>query len=200
VRKLEAIQVSMLVAGMVIGTGNVNADEQDQPIATITVVGHVDTGPQFNFVFEAALPSPPTPTNTGTNPIVVQQAQAHAINCALAYGIGPQSGWSTYVVTDFAWWKGMFNTFTTHTSTPPAGGGWAPLYGSTTSWSGNPFNAGSTTIFLGSIGNDTGLLINTLAHEWQHQLGQTDETKAQAYGNSVQAAYKKDKGKKCGGL
>jgi hypothetical protein len=58
---------------------------------------------------------------------------------------------------------------------------------------------GTTSIFLGSIGNNTGLLINTLAHEWDHQLG-ASESAAEIYGNAVQAAYKKDNGSKCGGL
>jgi hypothetical protein len=206
-RKLRPVEVAALVSGIVIGTGmaigsgNAQADENPPPdeLETITVTGTVDPAPQFTFTPGEITP-PAIPDLVGTNPIPTQTSQLHAIKCGQAYSFGPQPGWSTYITTGYAWTRG-FTIITSPTNTPPAGTGWQLTYGETTPWTGNPINRGTTSIFLGSIAanGDPGLLVNTLAHEWYHQLGAT-EAQAEAYGNSVEAAYKKDKGAKCGGL
>jgi hypothetical protein len=96
------------------------------------------------------------------------------------------------------------------TSTNPATGSFTPVDGMTSSPSGgNPYVLGYSLIFMPNAyaGSDAmGNLVNSLAHEWSHQWGSSDEdgsppsSDAYAIGDAAEAAYKKDNGSKCGGL
>ena len=196
-RNLRTGEVSLLLAGLVIGSSNVHADEPDAPIATIEIDGTQDLAPQFQYSPQD-IPPGVTPPVVGANTTTQQQYAAHAINCTMAYGAAAKWGWSVYLTNDFAWSQGL-TIKTSPTNTPPSGSGWAVTYGYSYHTSGNPFVLGVTTIFMGP-NTTTYILVDTLAHEFAHEAGIQNEDQAAAFGAQVANAYKADNGKKCGGL
>jgi hypothetical protein len=202
-RRLKPSEVTLLVAGLTIGSGNLEATEQGV-IATVTVTASritINTVPQFTFPVGPVLPGQ-LPAASGTNTNALQAQHKHAVECAFAYGQGrivPRDGYVTYFDANYGWGRLDRSVYTTTSNTTPPGTGWFLIDGFTThTHPGAPFILGQTQIFLASH-TTPGQLINTLAHEWAHQSRQTEET-ATRLGNDVEAAYKADAGRKCGGL
>lgn len=168
-----------------------------------------------------------TPENApgliGSIPSVYAPMVTHAMVCAFAYGGLPQTmgidwaqpapGWSTYFDDQYSWsdYTGYLLESSNSNSPPPGslpdGGSWYAVYGITTPSAFTDTSYGQTDIFLNALASSA-LLVSTLAHEFGHQWGLSDNPAtpgdpmedANAYGNLVAAAYVADKGQKCGGL
>jgi hypothetical protein len=224
VRKLRPAEIAVLVAGMAIGNGNVNADEPGHgELATVTVTGTQQ--PQLNFVWSTPsvyldISNNTTPPLNGVHTAGMTAEVINGMKCAMAYGslpgwaggsfAQPRSGWSTYFVNDWAFTDRtgiiikVSQTTSAHPPSPPASGGpWYDIQGLSTPLLNNPFNLGHTEIYLNATVSPE-LLVETFAHEWSHQWGLTDNgtgnvlTDATAYGAAVAAQYKGDGGRKCG--
>lgn len=216
-RYLRTAEVAMLVAGLVIGHGNANADENfDLPTVTVSASRY----PQNDFYFVVQDPTSATPIYSGGNTQPITDAIAHQMDCATQYAgtgtagtpashAGPRPGWTTYYVGEYGWFSSPASYAATDTSTPPASGGpWAIMAGVTVGASG----AGASyfsTIFGGSAelaaGNFTANVVESFAHEWAHQWGATDDATDPNYnafdiGQAARKAYQADNGSKCGGL
>lgn len=210
VRKLKPSEIAVLVAGLTIGSGNVEADEQQQVIATVTVTASAITiNVSTAFIFSAGYvpySSPPAISQTTVDP-TVQAQHRHAIECAQAYGVGrggvPKAGFVTYFADNYGWVLNDTQVYATDTNQPPPGTGFEGLDGVTTHYhSAAPYLLGQSKIFLRNH-SSTGELINTIAHEWRHQsdpFGAPNEDVADSVGDAVEAAWRADNGAKCGGL
>jgi hypothetical protein len=208
-RKLKGAEVALLVTGLVIGNGNVDAGEEATWVGTITVTGtrySINTLQMFQFSPGMINPGV-IPGQSGTNSSAVSAAQRHAINCAISYAGGPKAGWITYFANNYAWSRGLDLYAQTTTPTPPSGTGWLPTQGYTTGYHpGTPYILGQSNIFLKSNAT-TREMISTIAHEWYHQWlngyghnPPNDEVSAEAYGEQTADKYEADNGSKCGGL
>lgn len=209
-RKLRPSEVAVLVAGLTVGNGNVEADEQQQVIATVVVTAsRFDINVSTAFVFSSGYVGyslPPAQAGTITDP-AVQAKHRHAIDCARAYGVGrggvPKAGYVTYFANNFGWLQNNQTVYATATNQPPAGTGFEGLLGVTTHYHpAYPYIQGQSKIFLLSHDN-TKQLIDTIAHEWAHQsqpYGAPDEDAAGRVGREVAQAYENDAGRLCGGL
>lgn len=211
-RKLKPSEVAFLVAGLAIGSGNIEATENPQVIATVTVTASrisVNAGSAFSF--PVGMVNPGTlPANSGTNDPSLQAQYRHAIECAIAYGQPrggiPKDGFVTYFNGNYGWGRGFDVYATTTTDQAPPGTGWVKTYGFTTySHPAYPYIRGQSQIFIKSnVG--TRELIDTLAHEWAHQWQDSArpieerENAATAVGQAVAQAYVNDAGRLCGGL
>ena len=222
-RKLRPAEVAVLIAGMVIGNDNVNADEPGHgDLATVTVTGTQQ--PQLNFVWSTPsvyldISNNTVPPLNGVHTAGMTAEVINGMKCAMVYGdlwgtggsfAQPRAGWSTYFVNDWAFSDGtgfiikVSQTNSAHPPSPPASSGpWYNIDGLSTPEYGNPYNLGHTEIYLHATTSPE-LLVETFAHEWSHQWGFTDNntgdphTDATAFGAAVAAAYKADGGKKCG--
>lgn len=210
-RKLKPSEVAVLVAGLTIGNGNVEADEQRQVIATVTVTASrgFETDVSAAFIFSSGYvpySSPPPQSQTDNDP-TTQARYQHAINCARAYGVGrggvPKNGYVTYFANNYGWVKDDTQVYATATNQPPAGTGFVKLFGVTNHYHpAYPLIQGQSKIFMKSHAT-TADLINTIAHEWSHQsdpFGAPNHDKADRAGNDTEAAWRADNGAKCGGL
>jgi hypothetical protein len=208
-RKLKGAEVALLVTGLVIGNGNVDAGEEQTWGGTVVVTGtrySINTLQMFQF--SPGLINPGViPAQSGTNSSAVSAAQRHAIDCAIAYAGGPKDGWITYFTSNYGWSRGFDIYAQTTTPTPPPGTGWIPTQGYTVGYHpGAPYIVGQSTIFLKSNAT-TREMISTIAHEWYHQWlngyghnPPNDEASAEAYGEQAADKYEADNGSKCGGL
>jgi hypothetical protein len=209
VRRLKGAEVAMLVTGLVIGSGNADADEQQTWGGTVTVTGTrytIDTLQLFRFSTGTINPGV-IPAGSGTNTSTVSNAQRHAIDCSLAYAGGPKAGWITYFASNYGWSRGLDIYAQTNTPDPPPGGGWQPTQGYTVGYHpGAPAVLGQSNVFLKSNATTREMII-TVVHEWYHQwmhgYGSSppnDEDSAENYGKQAADRWQADNGSKCGGL
>jgi hypothetical protein len=208
-RRLKGAEVALLVSGLVIGSGNSDADEQQTWGGTVVVTGtrySINTLQMFQF--PAGMVNPGViPAGSGTNTSAVSAAQRHAIDCALAYAGGPKAGWITYFSNNYGWSRGFDIYAQTTSPSPPSGTGWRPTPGFTVGHHpGYPYILGQSTVFLKSNATTREMII-TIVHEWYHQwlngygnAHPNDEVSAENYGKQAADRWQADNGSKCGGL
>jgi hypothetical protein len=208
-RKLKPSEVAVLVAGLAIGSGNIEATE-DEPIATVVVTAtRVEVNVRTRFTFSSGyVPYSAAPVAAGviTDP-TVQDKYRRGVDCAIAYGATrgavPRADYVTYLSDNYGWLQNGETVFATATNQPPPGTGFEGLQGVTTHHHpGYPTIKGQSKIFVKSH-EDLGALINTIAHEWVHQhqpWGQVNEDEARLRGDIVEQEWRWDAGSKCGGL
>ncbi len=209
-RKLKSSEIAFLVAGLTIGSGNLDADENPQVIATVTVTAsRITINVSTAFVFSSGyVPYSTSPAVNGTIDSTLQAKYRHAIECAMVYGrtngAVPKDNWVTYFADNYGWVSAPpeERVHATDTNQPPPEGTFTVLYGHTTHYhSAYPYIQGQSKIFLKSH-NTTKELIDTVAHEWAHQwqaFGGGDEAAARAVGQRTAQAWENDGGSKCGG-
>jgi hypothetical protein len=213
VRKLRQAEITVLVAGLAVGNALVHADENfDLPTITVTSTSlAINTVTIYLVPLSTDIYSTTQAIASGTNSPDVSSSQTHAINCAKAYSglgkagtpagnVGPRPGYVIDFFTQYGWGKTIFVQGTFANTSP--GAGWTMIDGFTTPIGAT---AGTSMIFLSSVGPSAANLVNALAHEWSHEWGATDTNTDPNYnayniGAAAQAAYQNDKGAKCGGL
>ena len=174
-RKLDALQVGMLVSGLIIGNDNAFSSET-APIEEITITGTIY--PSSAVYVTLPTPYTQTPNAQYTQSQSASAATAHQIACAKAYAgksasgtpgshAGSAPGFKTYLANDYGWTNNV-NYAGGTTPAPPSGGGpWTAVKGFTYRYTGS---SEISIIYImsatatGSSGTKTGDLINTYAH------------------------------------
>lgn len=126
-RKLTAVELALFASSLVASHGTL-ADEPPT-LGTVTVnatyslqTASVNYGYYWGGVLNVGAP----PTNVGTYIGPTPTTVVHAMDCAKAYGkkaplsgLGPRSGWKTFVISATIWRDSAGTHYESPTGTPP---------------------------------------------------------------------------------